>query len=154
MRFALAAVIAVTGAVAVAHKTKTPTSGSAMTSAPHPRVVPQVREPVVPRRVPGRASRHHSRPHLTRVPNGPILSVTAYCPTGNRTASGEWPHAGGAASNLYPLGTRLAVDDLGTYIVNDRVGWGTDVDLFFDGPNCEARALAFGRRHLRVVVER
>ena len=42
---------------------------------------------------------------------------------------------------------------MGTYTVEDWVGWGTDFDIYAGGGSgCEARASAFGRRHLHVTV--
>lgn len=152
VRASLALTLIATGATVLHFHHRNPAS-SATSVAPTGTVLSLVREPVPPRRrAPVRATRRHTRPAL-RVVQGALLDVTAYCPTGNRTASGEWPHAGGAASNLFPLGTHLRVGNLGEYVVNDRVGYGTDVDLFFEGPECDDRALAFGRKHLRVVVE-
>lgn len=72
-----------------------------------------------------------------------LLSVTSYCATGHRTASGVWPRVGMAASNLYPLGTRLYVPGWGAVTVIDRVGAHSDLDLF--APSCAA-AVRWGRR--------
>jgi 3D (Asp-Asp-Asp) domain-containing protein len=56
-----------------------------------------------------------------------------------------------AAGNAWPFGTRLHVEGVGVVVVQDRYGWGTQLDLFMD--SC-AKARAFGRRHLRVEVAR
>jgi 3D (Asp-Asp-Asp) domain-containing protein len=56
-----------------------------------------------------------------------------------------------AASNTHPFGTRLLVEGVGEVTVEDRIGWGSDLDLF--GPS-EAFCRQFGRRHLRVEVIR
>ena len=60
--------------------------------------------------------------------------VTGYVATGYQTASGEWPYVGGCAmSSAYPLGTRIYVEGLGEYVVNDRGGDGIEsgvIDIF------------------------
>lgn len=98
------------------------------------------------------ARTHASRSRLTPVRrSGTHLDVTAYCPTGHPTASGMWPREGMAAGNAWPFGTRLHVQGVGVVTVQDRYGWGTDLDLFMD--SCPA-ARSFGRRHLLVEVVR
>jgi 3D (Asp-Asp-Asp) domain-containing protein len=82
---------------------------------------------------------------------GRTLDVTAYCHTGNRTASGLWPKPGMAANNTYRFGTRLRVEGLGVVVVQDRIGWGSQLDLFMS--SCR-EAREFGRRQLRVEVVR
>lgn len=79
----------------------------------------------------------------------PTYDVTAYSPTGNRTASGKWPVYGMVASNLWPMGTRLEIEHLGIFTVEDRVGCCTDIDVFVPS---RLTALQFGRKHLRVKV--
>jgi 3D (Asp-Asp-Asp) domain-containing protein len=56
-----------------------------------------------------------------------------------------------AASNTYAFGTRLLVEGVGVVTVEDRIGWGTDLDLY--GPS-EAFCRRFGRKHLHVRVVR
>lgn len=101
-------------------------------------------------------SRRARRPHrpLDRHPIRAVtLDTTAYCGTGNRTASGVWPQIGMAASNLFAFGQRLRVPGHGVVVVTDRVGWGSQLDLFFGSdPGCESRAVQFGRRSLLVEV--
>lgn len=80
------------------------------------------------------------------------IDVTAYCWTGNRTASGPWPQRGMAASNDYPFGTRLRVPGVGLVTVTDHIGHGTQLDLYLGRAGCHKRATAFGRKHLRVEV--
>jgi 3D (Asp-Asp-Asp) domain-containing protein len=101
---------------------------------------------VAPRQV-SKASRSRVTP--TRAAAGSLLDVTCYLATGNRTASGVWPAPGMAAGNRWALGTRLHVQGLGTYTVTDRIGHGSDVDLFFTD---RAACLSFGRQHLLVTV--
>lgn len=93
-----------------------------------------------------RASR---RAHRTAIK---AVDVTAYCWTGNRTASGKWPRRGMAASNKHPIGTRLRVPGIGVVTVEDRIGHGTELDLYMGRAGCHDRATDFGRRHLRVEV--
>lgn len=93
------------------------------------------------------------------VPNlevhGQVLEVTAYCWTGNRTASGVWPERGMAAGNDWDFGTRLRVEGIGIVTVTDRYGYGTQLDLYLGHyADCEHDALVFGRRHLHVEVVR
>lgn len=113
--------------------------------------------PVAPREAqtwaPSRGAPRVSRSRAPEPPHrhGRVLSVTAYCATGNRTASGLWPREGMAAGNAWPFGTRLHVEGVGVVTVQDRYGWGTELDLFMD--SCAA-ARRFGRQHLRVAVMR
>lgn len=102
----------------------------------------------------------HRPHHVSRSETRPALhdwateTVTAYCDTGSRNAAGEWPTAGTAAANAYPLGTRLQVQGVGLVIVEDRSAPGTtDVDLYLgDRPDCLAAATEFGRQELLVRV--
>lgn len=77
--------------------------------------------------------------------------ITAYTATGHRTASGRWPEPGMVASNRWPMGTRLRIEGLGEFVVQDRVGGGTDVDVFVP---TRREAIMFGRKHLHVAVIR
>lgn len=90
---------------------------------------------------------HHQNPKPRAVP----LSVTAYCWTGSRAANGQ-SHMGTAAGNRWPLGTRLHVASVGDVTITDRIGWGSDLDLYFGRSGCEQRAVQFGRRTLKVRV--
>ena len=50
------------------------------------------------------------------------MRITGYVGTGNPTASGEMPYVGGVAlSTAYniPYGSRIYIDGLGEYVVND-----------------------------------
>jgi 3D (Asp-Asp-Asp) domain-containing protein len=56
-----------------------------------------------------------------------------------------------AASNQHPFGTRLRVQSVGVVTVQDRIGHGSDLDLFMDS---RAACIRFGRRRLTVTVLR
>lgn len=83
---------------------------------------------------------------------GTPTATTSYCLSG-RMADGSYVRAGSVAHNGYPLGTRIylepAVFGRHRYVVRDRIGWGTELDVWH--PSC-AVSRAFGRR--RVVVVR
>lgn len=79
-------------------------------------------------------------------------SSTAYtlCSSGSVMADGTRVRAGSVASNRHPLGTRLEVLDgpaAGRYTVRDRIGHGSDLDIWM--ASCSA-AIAYGRRVVRV----
>lgn len=75
------------------------------------------------------------------------VDITAYCPSGNLTASGTVPVAYHtiAASEKYDIGTELYIEDIGYCIVEDRGGpliqSGERIDLFV---NSEEEAIEFG----------
>lgn len=84
------------------------------------------------------------------------FEVTAYC--GGRCCNGKWAGqtASGAtpcegrtcaASNKYPFGTRIELDGIGTFIVEDRGGaiTGNRIDIYMDD---HRRANNFGRRRV------
>lgn len=103
-------------------------------------------------------ARPHTVPKASRsrrpdplVWTGSQLDVTCYAYTGHRTASGKWPQVGMAASNQHPFGTRLHVESIGVVTVEDRIGHGTDLDLY--GPS-ERYCRRFGRQRLFVQVIR
>lgn len=74
-----------------------------------------------------------------------------YCPTGNRTASGKWPQRGMVAtiSRSIPFGTHVYIEGIGEFDVQDRIGHGSEFDIFT--PSC-AEARRFGRQHHRVTI--
>ncbi len=75
------------------------------------------------------------------------VSATGYC-GGGTTASGESAHEGGVAMNAAPLGSTWQVLGSGsTYTVNDRIGSGSDFDIYFS--SC-SDADAFGRQTLTI----
>ncbi len=80
------------------------------------------------------------------------LNISAYCETGNRTASGIWPTAGvTCAADHLPYGTRGTLPDGRTWVVQDRFGGGyrDRLDLFMP----EADRWKWGRRWLRCKIE-
>src|SRR5205807_7134586 len=89
----------------------------------------------------------------TEVPGGHALSSTAYCETGNM-ASGRRAYRGAVAANRWPLGTRLRVSDSpygpGTFVVEDRIGWGSELDFAMPG-DCGG-ANRWGRRRVTAVA--
>ena len=113
--------------------------------------------------LPARASRSMSRrplvgPSAAATPEtSRRMSVTAYCATGNRTASGVWPSVGMAATldRNIKFGTKLKVPGFGVVTVTDRIGHGSQLDLFLGaGAACEREAREWGRRSLLVEVVR
>lgn len=86
-----------------------------------------------------------------------FADITEYCATGSRNAAGRWPQIGDVAvlDRSIPFGTRVHIEGLGDYVVEDWVGYGTDFDIYAGGGgDCEAHASAFGRHHLRVYIYR
>lgn len=119
---------------------------------------PQVtRLPVVPH-VNGFTAPSSPRPSAraarSRLLTGVRLDVTMYCWTGNRTSSGVWPQVGMAAGNRWPFGTRIRVPGRGVVVVTDRIGHGSDLDLYGGREGCQERAIRFGRQRLPVQVLR
>lgn len=79
--------------------------------------------------------------------NTMTVAATGYC-GGGTTASGQGAHEGGVAMNAAPLGSTWRVVSSGaTYTVNDRIGHGSDFDIYFS--DCGA-ANAFGRQTLTI----
>ena len=81
------------------------------------------------------------------------LQCTAYCHTGNRTASGVWPTSGvTCAADHLPFGTRVTLPDGRTWVVQDRFGGGyvDRLDLFMGS---EGECWKWGRRTLRCKIE-
>lgn len=80
-----------------------------------------------------------------------VLNCSAYCHTGNRTASGVWPQVGMAAADHLPFGTQVFLPDGTVVEITDRFGGGyTDkLDLFRD---TEDECWKFGRRLLRCKI--
>ena len=81
------------------------------------------------------------------------LNTSAYCETGNRTASGVWPQANHTcAADHLPFGTRITLPDGSVWIVQDRFGgeYSDRLDLFLP---TEGQCWEFGRRWLRCRIE-
>lgn len=85
------------------------------------------------------------------------LNVSAYCHTGNPTASGVIPQVGHCAvdkinGQWIPFGTRITTDDGRVLTVTDRFGgnYNNRLDIFMQ---TEAECWQFGRQWLRCEVE-
>ena len=86
-----------------------------------------------------------------------MLNCSAYCHTGNPTASGVMPQVGMCACDKIngqwvKFGTRIVLPDGRTLVVTDRFGDGRSncLDIFM---NTEAECWQFGRRNLVCRVE-
>ena len=80
------------------------------------------------------------------------LSASAYCHTGNPTASGVMPQVGHCAvdkinGEWVKFGTRITLPDGRTFVVTDRFGDGRSncLDIFME---TEQECWRFGRRNL------
>ena len=80
------------------------------------------------------------------------LNVSAYCHTGNRTASGVWPQVGMAAADHLPFGSKVTLPDGRILTITDRFGGGycDRLDIFMSS---EAECWEFGRRWLKCRIE-
>lgn len=85
------------------------------------------------------------------VTGGARHDITKYCPTGNTTASGKRPREGMVAtlSRSIPFGTHVLIEGLGEFVVEDRIGHGSEFDIFTS--SCR-EAEVFGRQHRRVTI--
>ena len=81
-----------------------------------------------------------------------VLNCSAYCHTGNRTASGVWPKVGMAAADHLPFGSRVTLPDGRVLTITDRFGgnYQDRLDIYMDS---EAACWEFGRQWLRCKVE-
>ena len=81
-----------------------------------------------------------------------VLNCSAYCETGNRTASGVWPTVGMAAADHLPFGSRVTLPDGRVLTITDRFGgrYSDRLDIFMES---EAACWRFGRQWLRCKVE-
>lgn len=84
------------------------------------------------------------------------LQATAYCHTGNPTASGAMPQVGMCAvdrinGQWVKFGTQIKLPDGRTLVVADRFGDGRNnaVDIFM---NSESECWQFGRRNIECEV--
>lgn len=80
------------------------------------------------------------------------LNVSAYCHTGNPTASGVWPAVGMAAADHLPFGSKVYLPDGSVVVIRDRFGGGYSdrLDLFM---GTEGECWTWGRRWLRCRIE-
>ena len=85
------------------------------------------------------------------------LNASAYCHTGNPTASGVMPAVGMCAMDkvngvTVPFGSRVTLPDGRILTITDRFGGGYSdrLDIFM---NSEAECWEFGRQWLRCEVE-
>ena len=80
------------------------------------------------------------------------LNVSAYCHTGNRTASGKWPQVGHAAADHLPFGSRVTLPDGRVLTIEDRFGGGftNKLDIFMA---TEKECWEWGRRWLECKIE-
>jgi 3D (Asp-Asp-Asp) domain-containing protein len=89
------------------------------------------------------------------------LSATAYCETGNPTASGVMPQVGQCAvdkinGKWIPFGTKIRIIDqnvgINELVVTDRFGDGRNncVDLFMESYK---KCVEFGRQNMEAEVE-
>ena len=85
------------------------------------------------------------------------LQATAYCHTGNPTASGVMPQVGHCAvdkinGQWIPFGTVIKTEDGRTLVVTDRFGDGRSncLDIFMAS---EAECWQFGRRWFKCRIE-
>jgi len=82
------------------------------------------------------------------------VNATSYCLHG-QMADQSYTRERSAASNSLPLGTKIRLvgragpGGLRLYVIRDRIGYGTELDLWTD--SC-ADARAFGRRNLRFKI--
>lgn len=158
MRRHLAAASAVVGAVVLSHhghhvRQEGPTKSAASAIPPGGTFDPHDESPEVSRSEPlvsVPAPDTSTTTEARRVPPpvrviGPV-DVTAYCQDGTM-ADGRLTHVGAAASNDWPFGTLLEVVGYGEVTVEDRIGSGSQLDIWM--PSCAA-AREFGRRWLEV----
>lgn len=80
-----------------------------------------------------------------------VYELTAYEWTGNPCANGNYPTEGyTVASNYFPIGTRLYIEGLGEFVVEDTGGMSSNViDIYMgDVESC----MQFGRQSAEVYV--
>ena len=80
-----------------------------------------------------------------------VLNCSAYCHSGNPTASGVWPQVGMAAADHLPFGAKVTLPDGTVVVIRDRMGGNyTDrLDIFMSS---EDECWKFGRRNLRCKI--
>lgn len=80
-----------------------------------------------------------------------VLNCSAYCHSGNPTASGAWPKVGMAAADHLPFGSLVTLPDGRVLVVMDRFGgnYRDRLDIFMSS---KAECWQFGRRWLRCMI--
>ncbi len=81
-----------------------------------------------------------------------VLNCSAYCHSGNRTASGVWPAVGMCAADHLPFGSRVTLPDGIQLVVADRFGAGhhNHLDIWMAS---EAACWNFGRRGFKCRIQ-
>ena len=81
-----------------------------------------------------------------------VLNCSAYCHSGNRTASGVWPAVGMAAADHLPFGSKVTLPDGRVLTITDRFSgnYSNRLDIFLP---TEAECWQFGRRWLECRIE-
>lgn len=87
---------------------------------------------------------------VPRVAAGELHDITMYCDHGTM-ADGQQTHLGVVATirRDIPFGTTVSIEGLGTYVVEDRIGLGSEFDIWTSA--CST-ANDFGRHRLRVQI--
>lgn len=75
--------------------------------------------------------------------------ITAYSWTDYPMANGEYPYVGCAASNHFPIGTVIYIENIGTFTVLDRCGNDGIVDIYM---NTVDECYQFGVQYANVYV--
>jgi 3D (Asp-Asp-Asp) domain-containing protein len=86
------------------------------------------------------------------VDSGRLHKITWYCDRGI-TASGGHTHLGIVATirRDIPFGTKVTIDGIGTFVVEDRIGHGSEFDIWI--PSCsEATDKKHGAKFRRVTI--
>lgn len=76
-------------------------------------------------------------------------TITAYSWTDYPMANGEYPYVGCAASNQFPIGTTIYIENIGTFTVLDRCGNDGIVDIYM---NTVDECYQFGVQYANVYV--
>jgi len=80
-------------------------------------------------------------------PQTMLMEITAYCYTGNQTASGTWPKVGTVAADtkVLPFGTKVYIPGYGIGTVEDRGGAikGNMLDVYLPS---RSAAIEWGRK--------
>ena len=101
----------------------------------------------------------HSTPRATTTPAtvvprvvvGEMHDITMYCDHGTM-ANGQQTHLGAVATiqRDIPFGTTVVIEGMGTYVVEDRIGYGSEFDIWTSA--CST-ANNFGRHRMRVNIQ-